>query len=91
MEVDFYWMAKAGQDPLNYFSRYPGRFRLCHLKDMDARAGITDVGRGRLDFQQILAEREKAGLLHYFVEHDHPRNPLDSINSSYRYLRTLAV
>jgi hypothetical protein len=24
---------------------------------------------------------------HYFVEHDEPRNPIESIRASYRYLR----
>jgi sugar phosphate isomerase/epimerase len=89
MEVDFYWMAKAGRDPLRYFAAHPHRFRLCHLKDIDARGHMTEVGRGRLDFQQILGQRDKAGLRHFFVEHDHPRNPLASIRDSYNHLRTL--
>jgi sugar phosphate isomerase/epimerase len=89
MEVDLYWMAKAGRDPLRYFAAHPGRFRLCHVKDMDGRGHMTEVGRGRLDFLQILGGREKAGLRHFFVEHDHPRDPLDSIRTSYITLNTM--
>jgi sugar phosphate isomerase/epimerase len=88
-EVDLYWMAKAGRDPLRYFAAHPGRFRLCHLKDIDARSRMTEVGRGRLDFTRILGQPTKAGLEHFFVEHDNPRDPLASIRTSYDYLRTL--
>ncbi len=88
-EVDLYWMAKAGRDPLRYFAAHPSRFRLCHLKDMDQRNQVTEVGRGRLDFPRILRQREKAGLRHFFVEHDQPRDPLASVRASYDYLHTL--
>jgi sugar phosphate isomerase/epimerase len=90
MEVDLYWMAKADRDPLRYFAAHPRRFPLCHLKDIDNRGRIADVGAGRLDFQRILAQRGKAGLQHLFVEHDHPPDPLHSIRASYRHLRGLA-
>jgi sugar phosphate isomerase/epimerase len=89
-EVDFYWMAKAGRDPLRYFAAHQGRFRLCHLKDIDERGSITEIGRGRLDFQSILRRRDQAGLRHFFVEHDHPRNPLESIRESYQHARALS-
>jgi sugar phosphate isomerase/epimerase len=75
MEMDVYWTAKAGRDPLRYFAAHPGRFRLCHLKDMDSGGGITEVGRGTLDFRRMLAHRQKAGLRHFFVEHDPPGTP----------------
>ena len=32
-ELDVFWMAAAGADPVDYLERYPGRFRLIHLKD----------------------------------------------------------
>lgn len=89
MEVDVYWMTKAGEDPLAYFHNYPGRFHLCHLKDMDLKGGITDVGSGRIDFPKILAARAQAGLQYFFVEHDSPRDPKQSIRTSYHYLRGL--
>jgi sugar phosphate isomerase/epimerase len=89
MEMDLYWIAKAGRDPLRYFAAHPGRFRLCHLKDMDRRGEIVDVGRGTLDLRGILTQRRKAGLQHYFVEHDNPPDPMASIERSYNYLNTL--
>jgi sugar phosphate isomerase/epimerase len=88
-EMDFYWMASGRADPLAYFDRHPGRFHLCHLKDMDRGGAMADVGSGRLDFPALLARRDQAGLRHFYVEHDRPRDPLASIRASYRYLRRL--
>lgn len=90
-EMDFYWMASGHADPLAYFERHPGRFHLCHLKDMDERGRMADVGAGRLDFRSILRRRERAGLRHYYVEHDDPGDPAASIRASYRFLRRLDV
>jgi hypothetical protein len=51
---------------------------------------ITDVGSGDItDWKRIFARSEQAGIRHYFVEHDQPASPLDSIQASARYLRTL--
>lgn len=32
-EMDIYWVVDAGQDPVHWLKKYPGRFRLCHIKD----------------------------------------------------------
>lgn len=90
-EMDFYWMASGGADPLAYFDRHPGRFHLCHLKDMDPAGDMADVGAGRLDFGALLRRRDEAGLRHFYVEHDHPRDPLGSVRASHRFLRSLEV
>jgi sugar phosphate isomerase/epimerase len=90
-EMDFYWMTRGGGDPLAYFGRHPGRFHLCHLKDMDRRGEMADVGAGRIDFRKILRKRAEAGLRHFYVEHDHPADPLASIRASYRFVRLLEL
>jgi sugar phosphate isomerase/epimerase len=33
MELDLCWIAAAEQDPIAYFTKYPGRFPLVHVKD----------------------------------------------------------
>ncbi len=90
-EMDFYWMTNGGADPAAYLDRHPGRFHLCHIKDRGFLGRMTDVGDGRIDFRRILARRERAGLQHFYVEHDHPGKPLDSIRRSYEYLKELEV
>jgi sugar phosphate isomerase/epimerase len=88
MEMDLFWITKAKQDPFKYFSRYPGRFPLVHVKDMTKDGEMTEVGNGTIDFKKIFAD-SKAGIKHYFVEHDNPKDPLQSIKTSYEYLSKL--
>jgi sugar phosphate isomerase/epimerase len=92
MEMDLYWITKAGQSPLKYFSSHPGRFPLVHVKDMDAtpKRFFTEVGRGVIDFKQIFENADKAGIKHYFVEQDEtPGSPFSSIKTSIDYLKQL--
>jgi len=103
MEMDLCWITAAGGDPLKYFSAYPGRFPLVHVKDLKTlpkiTAGgaqnygdtvdLTEVGSGLIDWKRIFAQSDKAGIKHYIVEHDHPRQPIDSIAGSYEYLNKL--
>jgi sugar phosphate isomerase/epimerase len=86
MQVDFFWMRAGGRNPLEYFETHPGRFPLCHVKDMDASGSMVDVGQGVIDWAAIFERAEQAGLEHYFVEHDQPRDPERSIRQSFVYL-----
>jgi sugar phosphate isomerase/epimerase len=90
-EMDLYWITKAGQDPLAYFARWPGRFRMVHVKDSTGapRHEMTDVGRGTIDWRRIFARRKQAGIRHFFVEHDEPADAFASIRASYEYLARL--
>ena len=104
MELDLCWITLGGQDPVKYFDRYPGRFPLVHVKDLtsvppitaageqnfgDSMKEMTEVGSGVIDWKRIFAQSEKAGIKHYFVEHDNPKSPFDSIRTSYQYLERL--
>ncbi|MEP7344654.1 MAG: sugar phosphate isomerase/epimerase [Gemmatimonadaceae bacterium] len=89
MELDLYWINKAGHDPLVYFAKYPGRFPLVHLKDMKADGAMASVGEGRIPFATYFAQAKKAGIKHYFVEHDNPGDAFASIERSFRYLKAL--
>ena len=89
MELDLYWIKKGGHDAGAYFDAHPGRFTCCHVKDMGADEGIVPVGTGSIEFGSIFAQSEQAGLKHYFVEHDHPDDPMASIATSYAHLKDL--
>ena len=86
LEIDFHWSAVGGADALELFAEHPGRFPLCHVKDLTADGRMADVGAGMIDWPRLFARSEEAGLIHYFVEHDQPADPLASIEASYRYL-----
>lgn len=86
IQIDVYWVAKGGQDAVQYFQAHPGRFPSCHLKDMDASGDFQDVGFGVLDFPAIAAAAEAAGTEYFFVERDNPPEPMQSATNSYAYL-----
>ena len=89
MEMDLGWAHEAGVDPIKYFQRFPGRFPVVHVKDFDKNRMMTDVGSGEIDWKAIFAKAELAGIEHYFVEHDHPMMPMETIRRSYEYLDKL--
>ncbi len=89
MEMDLGWAHKAGADILAYFNKYPGRFPLVHVKDFDKNGTMTEVGSGVVDWKGIFAKSDVAGIKHYFVEHDDPKSPFESIQASYAYLKDL--
>jgi sugar phosphate isomerase/epimerase len=91
MEMDLFWAVKGGGDPLAYFAKHPGRFRMVHVKDMGpppARA-MMDVGSGVIDWRGIFAHADQAGIEHWFVEHDEPVDAFASIRASHDYLARL--
>jgi sugar phosphate isomerase/epimerase len=88
MEADLFWITKAGVDPVEYFNRYPGRFPLWHVKDMERGSEqFREVGRGVIDYDRIFAAREKAGLEHWFIEQDQTSlEPFESLTISRDYV-----
>ncbi len=87
MEMDLGWAHKAGADILAYFKKYPGRFPLVHVKDFDQNGTMVDVGKGVIDWKAIFAKSDVAGIKHYFVEFDDPKEPFESIQTGYAYLK----
>ena len=87
MELDLAWATKGGKDPVELFKQYPGRFPMWHVKDLDAaRETVLPVGEGNIEYKRIFDASETAGMKHFFVEHDMPKDPLASITSSFNYL-----
>lgn len=86
LEIDFHWSAVGGADSAALLRDNPGRFTLCHIKDLTADGRMADVGAGEIDWAELFALSDTAGLVHFFVEHDQPGEPLASIEASYRYL-----
>ena len=87
MELDLAWATKGEKDPVELFKQHPGRFPLWHVKDLDAkRENILPVGEGTIDYKRIFDAASTAGMKHFFVEHDMPKDAMASIISSYNYL-----
>lgn len=87
-EMDLYWVTFGGGNPIDFFNKYPGRFKMVHVKDSAGPPDnkMVDVGKGTINFPAIFAQSDKAGIEHYFVEHDQPADPIATIRNSAQYL-----
>jgi sugar phosphate isomerase/epimerase len=93
-ELDLFWVVAGGQDPVTYFQKYPNRFPLCHVKDMDKqdKSKNTEVGSGSINYAQILGAAKNSGMKHYLVEQESFTRPsIESMKVSYSYLSSLTV
>jgi sugar phosphate isomerase/epimerase len=107
MEMDLGWASVAGQDPVAYFKRNPGRFPLVHVKDFKSlphlapeqlatfnsrkleQEDMTAPGSGIIDWKRIFSYSDLAGIQHYFLEHDVPKDPWGTLTDGYKFLSTL--
>ncbi len=97
-QMDCYWVAQAGRDPVEMLRRYGKRMQSLHLKDRKPNvptstntgpgsAHFTEVGEGTLDWPAILRLAEENHIRYMYVEQDQTdRPPLESLAISYRNL-----
>ncbi len=90
-ELDLYWAAHAGHNPVDLFKKYPGRFKMWHVKDMDKtkKDWNTEIGKGSIDFKSIFAKASLAGVKHIYVEQETNYKPdhIGSIKASIDYIK----
>jgi sugar phosphate isomerase/epimerase len=89
-EMDLYWTAFAGKDPIEVMKAHKGRVVMWHVKDMAAGTRtFAEVGSGTIDFKRIFAAAKLSGMQYFFVEQDQcPGSPFDSIRKSYQYIQS---
>lgn len=100
MELDTFWVSKAGHNPVDIIKKYPGRFQIYHLKDMFTSeapffttAGVSDfapVGEGVINFSEIMDVKDIAGMKYLIVEQDSTKDgdPFGAIQKSFTNLTT---
>jgi len=84
-QMDVYWVVMGKASPVDYFKRYPGRFKLLHIKDR------AEIGHsGMIGFDAIFNNSDIAGIEGYVVEVDGCRHEaaLDGIRTSAEYLQS---
>ena len=93
IELDVYWAAVGGRDPVTEIESTAGRVRLLHMKDRAPGPEPHDLpaGEGILPFPEIVREARSAGVEWYIAEQDEPHEPLGDIARAFRYLESLAV
>ncbi|HYR58686.1 MAG TPA: sugar phosphate isomerase/epimerase, partial [Chthoniobacteraceae bacterium] len=97
-EMDVFWVAHPGQDPVKLLAKYPDRWALMHLKDLrkGAQTGIytghaplTDdvpLGTGQVNWPAVLKQAAAVGVKYYFIEDESP-TVVDALPVSVRYLQ----
>ena len=92
LELDVYWAAVGGRDPVREIEAVSDRVRLLHMKDRAPGPEPRDAppGDGDLPFPAIVTAGRAAGIEWYVVEQDDPKDALDDILRARRYLETLA-
>ncbi|SOD18846.1 sugar phosphate isomerase/epimerase family protein [Pedobacter xixiisoli] len=90
-ELDLYWVAFAGQNPIDIFKKHPRRFKMWHVKDMDKtnKRWNTEIGNGTIDFKSIFAEAKLSGVKHIYLEQETNYKPdhISSIKTSIDYIK----
>lgn len=91
LEIDTYWAAHAGVEPVRLIKRCAGRLPVVHLKDKTVVGNDTNfapIGEGNLAWDDILPAFDAAGTQVYAVEQDncYDRDPFDCLRSSYDFL-----
>ncbi|HKL36566.1 MAG TPA: sugar phosphate isomerase/epimerase [Salegentibacter sp.] len=89
-EMDIYWVVRAEKDPVNLFQKYPGRFPLWHVKDMDKTNTElnTEIGSGSIDFKKIFEKAKEAGAEHFILEQENfAMEPYESLEQSFGYIK----
>lgn len=96
-EMDIYWVVTAGADPIVWLDKYPGRWRLCHIKDREKHAPLAErkasciLGTGSIDFAAILKAARKQGMQYYLVEQEQyaQGTPYECARANAAFLRQL--
>jgi sugar phosphate isomerase/epimerase len=95
LQMDLYWIARASAlTPHQWFTKYPGRFVMWHVKDMHkVSRDYTELGNGSIDFKIIWPDTALAGMKHYFVEQggNFTHDPFRSVADSAAYMRNVLL
>lgn len=98
-EMDIYWVITGGADPVEYLKKYPGRFKMGHLKDRlktaqpsETNASCT-LGTGSIDFKKILPIAKANGMDYFFVEQERydATTPVECAKDSAQYLKSIKI
>lgn len=94
-EMDVCWATYAKQNPVEWFKKYPKRFELLHMKDLIDGAETHEdatciIGKGIVDFPDIIANASKGGVKMYIVELEtYEKSSVEDIKVCHKNLRKL--
>ena len=99
-EMDVLWTFLPNVDPAALIRKYPGRFKLMHIKDMkpgvprgSLSGGLPDslqavIGQGQVNWPEVMKAAKADGLEFYYLE-DETTDPVANIPPSISYLEKI--
>lgn len=101
-EIDFYWVARAGLEPLQLIRENQDRIKIWHVKDMskkqpptyttDGEQFYTELGSGILDYKELFRHKKESGMEYFYIEQDQTGIPVyESIAKSFQYAKKQLV
>jgi sugar phosphate isomerase/epimerase len=98
-EMDVFWIVHPGQNPVALLEKYPTRFPLMHLKDLDKSThgdlsgsapenSSVALGAGQVNWPAVLAAARRASVKRYYIEDEAP-SAMRQVDASLKYLRAL--
>lgn len=86
-ELDVYWAAHAGADPVAYMKKYADQIRVLHIKD-EKEIGAS----GQIDFEPIFNQMYENNIKDWYVEVEQYTNndPEASVQESFNFLNNAA-
>ena len=99
-EMDVLWTWLPGVNPAAMIRKYPGRFRLMHIKDMKPgvpRGSLSGglpaeqqavIGMGQVNWSDVMSAAAKDGFEYYYIEDETP-DPVTNVPPSISYLAHL--
>jgi sugar phosphate isomerase/epimerase len=90
IELDVGWAAVGDRDPAALLETIGDRGPLVHLKDVEVESGTpVEIGTGDVDMWACADAARDAGAEWLIYEHDHPEDPVESIEHGAQFLASL--
>lgn len=83
-QMDVYWVVRGQNSPVDYFKKYPGRFKILHIKDH------REIGQsGMVGYDAIFKHIKQAGVQAIVAEIEQYSTPnvMKSVKESLEYLQ----
>lgn len=98
-EMDVFWVAHPGHDPVEVLEKYPDRFNQVHLKDLSHDATHDYSGRapteydvplgtGQIDFPAFLRAAQNSNIEYFYIE-DESDEVIDRVPRSIDYITSI--
>ncbi len=98
-ELDTFWVAHPGHDPVELLKKYPDRFNLVHLKDLkngvehDFSGGApaeydVPLGTGQIDFEGFIRAAQESDIEYFYIE-DETDDVISRVPQSREYIMSI--